>query len=62
MEALGALEDHMPADTVSAPVRERPGSLDEARRLLQAAAEDTPSGRTAVSLAIGHLRRRADLG
>jgi hypothetical protein len=60
LDAVGALEDHLPVDVVWATLRERPGSLEEARRLLEVAAEveTTPRGRVATSLAIGYLRRR----
>jgi hypothetical protein len=60
-DALGALQDSVPAGMVLAPVPETPGSLADARGLLEAAAslETSVRGILAVSLALRHLRRAA---
>ena len=58
-DALAALLDPVPADMMPAPAPETPGSLADARNLLEDAArvETTPRGIVAVSLALHHLRR-----
>jgi hypothetical protein len=62
LEALGALEDHLPAHIVLAPVEEQPGSLQDARRLLEQATDSDVTGRalTGVCVALGHLRHRIE--
>lgn len=62
LEALGALEDFLPANVVHAVTEERPGTLDEARQLLLTAvdAQTTPRALTGLHLAIGHLRHRLE--
>lgn len=60
-DALAALQDPVPADMTLAPAPEAPGSLEDARNLLDDAGrlETTPRGIVAVSLALHHLRRAA---
>jgi hypothetical protein len=60
-DALAALQDPVPADMLLAPVPDTPGSLADARRLLEDAAHEemTARGIVAVSLALHHLRRAA---
>ena len=60
-DALAALQDPVPAGTTLAPAPETPGSLEDARNLLEDAGglETTPRGIVAVSLALHHLRRAA---
>ena len=60
-DALAVLHDPVPAGTTLAPAPETPGSLEDARTLLEDAAreETTPRGIVAVSLALHHLRRTA---
>jgi hypothetical protein len=60
-EALAELQAVVPADMILAPVPDTPGTLDDARRLLDDAAqpETTARGIVAVSLAQRHLRRAA---
>jgi hypothetical protein len=60
-DALGALQDSVPAGMVLTAVLETPGSLADARSLLEAAVplETSVRGTLAVSLALRHLRRAA---
>jgi hypothetical protein len=59
-DALTALHDAVPTGTVLAPAPQTPGTIDDARHLLEAAAplETTVRGTLAVAEAPRHLRRR----
>jgi hypothetical protein len=62
LEALCALEEHLPADVVLAAAEERAGTLQDAQGLLTEAAAGAVPARvlTGISVAQWHLRRRLE--